>query len=92
MRKKRKWHKRQKRGRGGRNIASVSFRQIPRTTAGARDMCAETGRWKVGNYEGKRANRGPIWQKLSDVGEILPPSASANVRRRPWESATCVGG
>ena len=31
-----KW---QKPGWGGRNIASVSFHQLPRTLAGVRDMC-----------------------------------------------------
>ena len=42
--------KRQKPGRCWRNIASVSFRQLPRTSVDIRDMCGrktEDGRWEI---------------------------------------------
>ena len=76
-----KWQK--KKGRGGRNIASESFRQLPRTSV---DIRAMRGRkTEAGRCEIMRENReiGLAGRNQGGAVEILLPSASVSFRSRP---------
>ena len=83
------WPKGQKPGRVGRNIASVRFRWLPRTSVGVRGMFGEDGRSKPVNYEGWRGEIGLNGRNQGGVWGILLPSASVSSFGLPWASATC---
>ena len=72
--------------------ASVSFRKLPRTSAGVRYMCGGMAEGGASEIMRKTEEYDPKWQNPGVVGEILIPSVSVSYCGRPWTSATCVDG
>ena len=87
-----KFHKCKTLGRGGQNIAPVSFRQRPRTSVYIRGMCGRKMKDGICKIMTKTEKNRHKWQKLGRVAEILLPPASVSCRGRPWTSAACVDG
>ena len=82
------WPKWQKLGQGWGNIASVSCRGRPWTSA----ACVDGRRMmEDGNLRGKKRKMGPKDRNQGDVGEILLPSDSCSLRHRPRTSVGVRG-
>ena len=81
-----KWPKWQKTARRWLNIASVSFRQLPRTFVGARDMCGrktEDGRWEITIGTSENVLSPENRAGLAKYGLLQLPYASVRFRGRP---------
>ena len=89
-----KW---QKLGRGGENIAALSFRQLPLASADVRGhprhVRTEDVRWEMENYEGKHRNIPYMAETRAGWKTYCfrqLPRTSVDIRGRQWTSAACV--
>ena len=83
-----KW---QKPGRGGRDISSFGYRQIPRASVAVRAICGQKagdGRCEIMRKTEKSGLNG---RHQGGVSEILHPSASASFRQLPRTSVDIRG-
>ena len=79
-------------GRGGRNIDSVGFRQLLRTSVDFRDMCGRKTEDARCGIMRKTGEIGLNCRKQGELGEILHPSAPVGFRGLPWNARKEGGG
>ena len=82
-----KWPKWKKPGWGGRNIASVSFLQLPRTSVDIRDICGRKTEERSCEIMRKTEENRPEWEIIGRDGRNIAavsfrqlPRASVDIR------------